>query len=111
MLRGAQRGERLTYPWYLLPLGRLAKVYSWTLYALGFNGPIPQDMSAEAAMHVLSFNAIHTMIKRRVLARADEFRRQQGYLAPEWELLEFAKEASGNTLTLGGYLAALREEL
>jgi hypothetical protein len=111
MLRGAQQGETLTYPWYMLPLGRLAKAYSATLYALGFNGPIPQDMSADAALHVLSFNAMHTTIKRRVLARADEFRRQHGYVAPEWELLQFAEQVNGHRLTLGGYLAALREEL
>jgi len=111
MLRGAQRGEKLSYPWYMLPLGRLAKAYSATVYALGFNGPIPQDMSAEAALQVLSFNAIHTTIKRSVLARADEFRREQGYIAPEWELLEFARHVTGHNLTLGGYLAALRQEL
>ena len=111
MLRGEQRGESLTYPWYLLPLGRLAKAYSSTLYALGFNGPIPQDMSAAAALRVLSFNAIHTTIKRRVLIRADEFRQKHGYIAPEWDLLEFAKQSTGRSLTIGGYLAALREEL
>lgn len=111
MLNGAQQGEKLTYPWYMLPLGRLAKGYSSTLYALGFSGPIPQDMDAEAALRVLSFNAIHTTIKRRVLARADEFRRQQGYLAPEWDLLEFARQTTDQKLTLSRYLAALREEL
>ena len=111
MLRNAQRGERLTYPWYILPLGRLAKVYSSVLQAFRFAAPIPEDMSADAALRVLSFNTIHTAIRRRVLVRAEEFRQQQGYVAPEWELLEFANQAKGNYLTLGGYLAALREQL
>jgi hypothetical protein len=111
MLQRAARAERLEYAWYMLPLGRLAKVYSTVVNALGFVAPIPEDMSADAALRVLSFNAIHTAIKRRVLIRAEEFRRQQGYVAPEWELLEFAKQARGNYLTLGAYLAALREQL
>ena len=111
MLRRAQKGERLTYPWYMLPLGRFAKLYSAVLNALGFAGPIPEDMSADAALRVLSFNTIHTAIKRQVLVRAEEFRRQRGYLAPEWELLEFATQATGNYLTLGAYLVALREQL
>jgi len=111
MLRDAQHNQELTYPWYMLPLGRVVKMYSATVYALGFNGPIPQDMSAEAALHVLSFNAMHTTIKRQVLARAVEFRRQRDYIAPEWELLHFATRSTGRDITLGAYLAALREQL
>ncbi len=111
MLRDAQHNQELTYPWYMLPLGRLVKLYSVTVYALGFSGPIPQDMSADAALHVLSFNAIHTTIKRRVLARAVEFRHEHGYIAPEWDLLHFATRSTGHDLTIGGYLAALREQL
>ncbi|MBM2811371.1 MAG: hypothetical protein HW416_2130 [Chloroflexi bacterium] len=111
MLRRAEKGERLTYPWLMLPLGRLVKMYSWVMNSLGFTGPIPDDMSADAALRVLSFNAIHTEMKRRVLLRADEFRRQQGYVAPEWQLLEFAKQVGGTGLTLRAYFVAVGEEL
>jgi hypothetical protein len=111
MLRGAQKGDQLRYPWYLLPLGRLAKGYGAVVNRLGFAGPIPDDMGAEAALRVLSFDAAHTAIKRRVLMRAKEFRRTHGYVAPEWELLHFAVQARGSDVTLGEYLAAAREEL
>jgi hypothetical protein len=111
MLHRAERAERLDYPWYMLPLGRGAKLYSLAVHALGFSGPIPDDMDADAALRVLSFNAIHSAIKRRVVAGAEAFRRRRGYVAPEWELLEFAKAARGNYLTIGAYLQALREQL
>jgi hypothetical protein len=111
MLRRAQKGDRLRYPWYMLPAGRLTKVYSSLVNLLGFAGPIPDDMDADAALRVLSFDATHTAIKRQVVIRAEEFRRTHGYVAPEWELLHFAVQAGGNDMTLGEYLHAALNEL
>ena len=31
MLEGAEAGDALSYPWYQLPVARLAKAYSWLL--------------------------------------------------------------------------------
>jgi len=111
MLRGAQHGARLEYPWYMLPLGRLAKGYSSLRNWAGSSGPVPDDMNADAAMHVLSFDAKHTAIKRRVLAQADRFKREQGYVAPEWDLLQFAEQDSAAAVNMATYLATLREQL
>ena len=111
MLQGAERGEGLDYPWYLLPQGRLVKAYSAVGNALGFHGPIPDGLSTDAALRILTFNVIHTAIKETVLQRAEEFRQRYGYIAPEWELLTFATEAKGDYRRYGAYLAALRQEL
>jgi hypothetical protein len=111
LLRGAKRGEPLEYPWYMLPLARMIKSYSAVVRSVGFHGPIPDGLSTDAALRILTFNVIHTAIKRQVLLRAEEFRQQQGYIAPEWELLKFAADARGDYLKPGRYLAALRDEM
>jgi hypothetical protein len=109
MLRRAQRGAPLTYPWYLLPLGRLAKFFSAAAGVVGFTPPIPDGMSGDAIMRVLSFQAMHYTIKQRVLVSAEDFRRRRGYVAPEWDLLAFAKQAAGIESPLRAYVAALRD--
>ena len=107
MLRRANQGAQLTYPWYMLPLGRLAKVSSGIVGVLGFTPPIPDGLSADAIMRILSFQAMHYTIKQRVLASADDFRRRRGYVPPEWDLLAFAKQAAGSETPLRAYVAAL----
>ena len=80
MLQGAERGETLRYPWYLLPQGRVAKLYSVVAHALGFHSPIPEGLATDPALQILTFNVIHNAIKRHVLLEADAFRRQQALL-------------------------------
>ena len=111
MLQGAERGETLRYPWYLLPQARVAKLYSVVAHALGFHSPIPEGLATDPALQILTFNVIHNAIKRHVLLEADAFRRQQAYVAPEWQLLRFAKQATEDYRSYRAYLAALRQEL
>jgi len=93
MLEGAEQGDQLDYDWYLLPLARIAKVYSAVLNLIGIVGPVPEGMSATAALRNTRFTARHAMIKARVLPRALEFRGVRGYVPPYWELFRFAREA------------------
>lgn len=93
MLEGAGQGDRLGDTWYLLPPVRVLKGLSVLLNVFGTVGPVPEGLSAAAAVHLLAFNRRHAAIKRRVLSLADEFRRREGYTPPEWELLRFAKQA------------------
>jgi len=94
MLEGAERGDDLTFPWYRLPLARLAKAYSWAMMRVGRAGPIPEGMSAAAALRNQEFSSRQRRIAAAVTARASDHRREQGYPAPYWTLLRFAREAS-----------------
>ncbi|HEY6060903.1 MAG TPA: YiiX/YebB-like N1pC/P60 family cysteine hydrolase, partial [Gemmatimonadales bacterium] len=92
MLEGAERGDRLTYTWYALPVGRLAKAYSWILEHFSRVGPVPEGMSATAALRNRAFG----IRQRRLAARVDQgamlLAQTRGYPPPYWTLLELARQ-------------------
>jgi len=94
MLEGAEAGDRLDYTWYLLPLARVLKGYSLLCNALGKVGPVPEGMSAAAALRHRQFNQRHRAIKARVLQQAEEFVQTRGYRPPYWELVALARAAA-----------------
>ena len=93
MLENADRGEPLVYPRLMLPLARLAKGYSAVLNSFGQSGPVPEGMSATAAMRHRAFSKKHAAIKARLLELAAGFKRLKGYNPPYWELVRLAREA------------------
>lgn len=93
MLEGAERGERLGYTWYLLPMARVMKVYSIMRNAFDGIGPVPEGMNATAALRHKQFNQTHLAIKERTLALAVTFQNEHGYRPPYWELFRMAREA------------------
>jgi hypothetical protein len=93
MLEGAEAGERLNYDWYKLPVGRLAKGYSWLKNLLGSVGPIPEGMNATAALKNDHFSRHHTSIKILVMLKAENYREIRGYNPPYWELINLARQA------------------
>jgi hypothetical protein len=97
MLEGAERGDALAYPWYHLPVARLAKAYSWALECFGYAGPVPEGMSPAAALRSQSFSHRHQHIAELVTERATRLEQEQGYPAPYWALLELAREATRET--------------
>jgi hypothetical protein len=96
-LEKADRGEQLDYPLLMLPLARLAKGHSAVLNTLGRVGPVPEGMSATAAMRHSAFSKKHAAIKARLLDLAAAFKRQKGYNPPYWELVRLAREAMTET--------------
>jgi hypothetical protein len=102
MLEGAERGDDLTFAWYRLPLARLAKAYSWVMLRMGRTGPIPEGMSAAAALRNQEFSARQRRLAARVTARAEEHIRSRGYPPPYWTLLQFAREAQSSVLSPQG---------
>lgn len=50
MLESADKGATLRLDWYMLPIARAAKTYSAVLNMIGFVGPVPEGMSATAAL-------------------------------------------------------------
>ena len=93
MLAEAKPGEPLSYRRLLLPLARLSKAYSLVRNALGRVGPIPEGMSATAALRVDRYRAEHRALGDRVLMLAEDFKRERGYVPPFWELVRLARQA------------------
>lgn len=95
MLEGAERGDRLDYPWYQLPIVRIAKGYSWVLGRFGKTGPVPEGMSATAALRNSAFTDRQRQLAAAVRMSADSAGRSLGYPPPYWRLLGLAREAVG----------------
>ena len=98
MLEGAEKGEPLHYAWYMLPIARLVKAYSVILNWFEKVGPIPEGMSATAGLRNKWFSATHTKIKVRVMELADQFKLQNGYMPPYWELFKLAQQAKSEEM-------------
>ena len=94
MLAGAEGGQPLDYPWYLLPAGRVAKAWSAVSNAFGRIGPVPEGMSAPAALRNRTFGLRHAERKKATLELAATFERQHGYRPPYWQLVRLARSAS-----------------
>lgn len=93
MLEAAERGEKLGYNPWRLPVVRLAKAYSVVLNWFGKIGPVPEGMSAATALRVQRLKTAHAALKARLLEKAEKFKTERGYVAPYWELLRLAREA------------------
>ncbi|HVP06265.1 MAG TPA: YiiX/YebB-like N1pC/P60 family cysteine hydrolase [Candidatus Acidoferrum sp.] len=93
MLESAEAGERLGYDWYMLPVGRIAKTYSWILNRFGGVGPVPEGMSATGALRDKWYSRKHDRIKSRLMVMADDFWRKYAYFPPFWDLVKLARQA------------------
>ncbi len=93
LLEGADRGDRITYPWYLLAPARIVKGFCSALNLLGGVGPIPEGMAPEGALRNLRLSAIHKETKRRVLSRAASFEEEHGHRPAYWDLVGLAAQA------------------
>jgi hypothetical protein len=91
MLERADAGERLGYDWYLLPIGRVLKAYSVIRNWFGGSGPIPEGMSATAALKNDRFSARHAAGRRVLLDTAEDFVTINDYRPPYWELVRMAR--------------------
>jgi hypothetical protein len=92
MLEEAERGRRLDYNHWKLPLARLAKAWSAVKNRFGGVGPVPEGMSATTALRVQLLKEQHAAIRARVRQRADAFQNEHGYTPPSWELIRLARE-------------------
>jgi hypothetical protein len=93
MLEGAEKGDEISYQWYLLPLARIVKGYSAVINLFGKPGPIPEGMSATSALKTQDYDAKHSAIKERLSVKADQFKKDNGYAPPYWQLVKLARVA------------------
>jgi hypothetical protein len=93
MLEFAEGGRPVPVSLYLLPFARLAKLYSALLNVFGRVGPVPEGLSALAALRNRAFTGLHTRIRKRTLVLAGQFQRRNGAFPPYWELVTLARTA------------------
>ncbi len=96
MLEGAERGEAIDYPWYQLPMVRIAKAWSWVVNRFGGIGPVPEGMSAMAAVRSRAFSTRQRVLAAAVRDTAGRLERKLGYPPPYWRLVDLAREAAGD---------------
>lgn len=93
MLEDAEKGEQLDYNLYQLPIARLMKGYSWVKNLFGGAGPIPEGMSATAALKNDAFSTKHHQIRELLKTKIEMFEKTNGYRPPYWQILPLAREA------------------
>ncbi len=93
LLETAERGATMEYDPLALPLVRAAKGYSALLNMLGKVGPVPEGMSATAALRTQWLSERHRTLVRDVLNSARAFRMRHGYQPPYWRLVDLARRA------------------
>ena len=93
MLEEADSGKALSYDWYLLPIGRVTKLYSVLLNLFGSVGPVPEGMSTEAALKNVKYSETHEKIKLSLRDLAKKFKNENGYTPPYWDLVNLARQA------------------
>lgn len=95
MLEEADRGAELRFPWYTLPLARLMKAYSWARVRMGSHGPIPEGMSASAALRNRHYGALHAERAAALRTTVAEWTQAKGYPPAYWTLVALAGASRG----------------
>jgi hypothetical protein len=90
MLERAEGGWDPPLPRLQLPLVRVLRAASAALRAVGLHGPVPEGMTATAALRSRAYSAEHERLVGRLTVAAARFRAEQGYEPPYWELLRLA---------------------
>jgi hypothetical protein len=93
MLEEADSGKVLSYDWYMLPIGRVMKLYSTILNIFGSVGPVPEGMSPEAALRNVKYSDDHSRIANRLMILTRQFKIENGYVPPYWKLVDLARLA------------------
>jgi len=93
MLESAEKGEQIDYEWYMLPVARILKGYSYILNMFDKAGPIPEGMNATAALKNEWFSERHDETVEKLKKEAERFYQLKGYVPPYWELIKLARRA------------------
>lgn len=88
----ANKGEKLDYNIWTLPLARVIKAYSFVLNVFGNDGVIPAGMDAVTALKNNHFVNRFQNLKSLTLKKVEQFETENGYLPPYWQLVRFAEE-------------------
>ena len=92
----ANKGEKLDYSLWTLPLARIIKAYSLISNALGSEGIIPNGMSATMALKNNDFVNKFQSCKLQTEDKVENFIEKNGYLPPYWQLINMAETSLFN---------------
>jgi len=93
LISEANKGEKLDYNIWLLPIARVIKTYSIVLTTFGKEGVIPEGMDAVNALKNNDFVNRFQSLKSLALIEAENFKAENGYTPPYWQLVRFAEES------------------
>lgn len=93
LISQANKGEKLDYNIWLLPLARVIKAYSFILNALGKEGIIPEGMDATTALKNNDFVNKFQNLKSTTTTKVERLINEKGYLPPYWDLVNIAEES------------------
>lgn len=93
LISQANKGEKLDYNIWSLPLARLIKAYSFVLNSFGKDGIIPEGMDAETALKNNYFVNRFQTVKSLTIEKVELFKNENGYLPPFWQLVQFSEES------------------
>jgi len=96
LISRANAGEQLDYNIWILPVARLIKAYSWGLTVVGKEGIIPEGMNATMALKNNDFVSRFQNCKALTISKVENFKKNNGYLPPYWQLVKMAEEALNN---------------
>jgi len=96
LLEKANKGERIGYNTWQLPIVRIIKGYCMIKNRFGKIGMIPEGMSATQALKNQTFVAMHVDLKNNTVQLAEDFIKQYGYRPPYWQLIRLAEKAAAN---------------
>ena len=94
LLEKANKGEKIGYNIWKLPIVRVVKGYCIIKNLFGKIGIIPEGMSATKALKNQTFVAMHVSVKNKTSQLADDFIKKNGYRPPYWQLIKFAEAAA-----------------
>ena len=94
LLERANKGEKISYSTWLLPIARVVKGYSIIQNAFGKPGIIPEGMSATRALKNNSFVDMYQRVRSSTEEKVNTFNKVNGYRPPYWQLVAFAEQST-----------------
>ncbi|MFT4832522.1 MAG: hypothetical protein ACI815_002178 [Psychroserpens sp.] len=96
LLDRANKGEKLDYNMWMLPVARVIKGYSFFLNVIGKEGIIPEGMGAVTALKNNAFVDRFNRCKSLTESKIKVFEEKNKYLPPYWQLTRIAEESLTN---------------
>lgn len=92
----ADKGLKISYNTWLLPVARLVKGFSWIQNRLGYPGIIPEGMNATQAVKNGAFVDRYQQTRSATYEKVNRFIAEKRYRPPYWELLNMARASVPN---------------
>ena len=96
LLEDADKGKKIDYNHWQLPLVRIVKGWCMIKNHFGKIGIIPEGMSATQALKNQYFVAMYQALKTATTIKINQFIKEQHYQPPYWQMIKLAREAGGS---------------